>query len=344
MDQNIKGKRQATATAEKEIAKNIFAVAPGVWRMKDIFVNVYIIQNLEDTNWVLVDTGLLKSTAGKIKKMVATALGNTNRPSSIIMTHGHFDHVGSLVQLANDWNVPVYCHHMETPYLSGKAAYPPPDPTVGGGAMSTFSFLYPKGPVNVFNHLFELPEGGAVPDMPEWRWIHTPGHAPGHISLFRSRDGVLIAGDAFVTTDQESAIAVMTQRKEVNGPPKYFTPDWGTAARSVRELAALEPEVLATGHGHALYGEEARKALHKLARQFWQLGMPDKGRYVKEPAQFGDNGPTYIPPSRTNVALISAVAAAVLAFTGFVLYKRKQRRIGEALLATSIALLKAKTA
>lgn len=339
MDQNIKERRQATATEENEVSKNVFAVAPGLWRLKDIFVNVYIVQNLEGTNWILVDTGL-KTAAPKIKKMIAEVLGNTSRPSAIIMTHGHFDHTGSLIQLANEWNVPVYCHHMEVPYLSGKASYPPPDPTVGGGLMSTISFLYPKGPVNVFNHLFELPADGTVPDMPEWKWIYTPGHAPGHISLFRSRDGVLIAGDAFVTTKQESAIAVMTQKKEVNGPPMYFTPDWGAAARSVRELSALEPQVIATGHGHTMYGDEARKALHKLSRQFWQLGMPDKGRYVSEPAQFDENGPTYIPPARTNIALITAVAATALAIAGFILYKRKQRTIGEALLTSSIALLK----
>jgi glyoxylase-like metal-dependent hydrolase (beta-lactamase superfamily II) len=62
--------------------------------------------------------------------------------------------------------------------------------------------------------------------MPEWRYMHTPGHTSGHISLFRNEDGVLLAGDAFVTTNQESLIAVMTQKKELHGPPKYFTYNW----------------------------------------------------------------------------------------------------------------------
>src|SRR5438093_11184926 len=112
--------------------------------------------------------------------------------------------------------------------------------------------------------------------MPEWMWIYTPGHTPGHISLFRERDGVLIAGDACITTDIHSVISVLMQKKEVCGPPKFITTDWGAAARSVKELAALEPNVVATGHGPTFYGDEARKALHRLARRFWQLGMPSK--------------------------------------------------------------------
>ena len=70
MNQNIVEKRQATATVEKEIAKNIFLVAPGVWRMKDIFVNIFIIRNNHSSNWILVDTGL-KTSALKIKQMIA---------------------------------------------------------------------------------------------------------------------------------------------------------------------------------------------------------------------------------------------------------------------------------
>ena len=47
-----------------------FNVAEGVWGMKDIFVNVYMIQNLNNDKWVLVDTGL-KTSAPKIKKIAA---------------------------------------------------------------------------------------------------------------------------------------------------------------------------------------------------------------------------------------------------------------------------------
>src|SRR4051794_3070678 len=55
------------------------------------------------------------------------------RPSAIILTHGHFDHVGALEHLAEHWDAPVYAHELEMPNLDGRASYPPADPTVGGG-------------------------------------------------------------------------------------------------------------------------------------------------------------------------------------------------------------------
>ena len=323
MNRAVIDRRELTATDERELSGGVFFVAPGVWRIKDVFVNMFILQNVEGTRWVLVDTGL-KSSALKIKKAAEQIFGSLSRPSAIIMTHGHFDHRGSLLQLADEWGTPIYCHHMEAPYLTGKASYPPPDPTVGGGMMTYMSFIYPRGPINVQAHLRELPENGSIPELEEWRWIHTPGHTPGHISLFRDRDGVLIAGDAVVSTKQESVYAVATQVEIVSSPPKYFTPDWGAAARSVRLLADLEPNVLATGHGHTLYGDRARKGLHKMANDFWILGMPIQGRYVKEPALFNEDGPTYIP-KQNNMVYLRMAAAVALLVVGYIVYsKRKQ--------------------
>jgi LPXTG-motif cell wall-anchored protein len=205
--------------------------------------------------------------------------------------------------------------------------------------MASLAFMYPKKPINVAEHLFELPADGTIPGIPEWKWIHTPGHTPGHISLFRESDGVLIAGDAFVTTKQESVFAVMAQKKELNGPPKYFTPDWGAAARSVKELAALEPSVIATGHGHAMYGDEVRKDLHKLARKFRQLAMPASGRYVKESALFNDEGVTYVPPAQKNYTVLALAGATVLIAVGLLLYKKKQKKLSKVFLGTSLRLL-----
>ena len=196
------------------------------------------------------------------------------------MTHGHFDHVGALATLAERWNVPIYAHERELPYLDGRESYPPPDPTVGGGAMALLSRFYPRGPVDVSRWLQPFPTDGSVPGLPGWRWIHTPGHTTGHVSLWREADRTLIAGDAFITTRQESAYAVAVQRPELHGPPMYFTPDWESARTSVRTLAALEPDLAITGHGRALQGREMRDALHTLARDFDQVAVPDHGRYV----------------------------------------------------------------
>jgi glyoxylase-like metal-dependent hydrolase (beta-lactamase superfamily II) len=327
MDKRIIDRREISATDERHIVNNIYAVAPGVWRMKDVFVNVYIIESQEQPGWVVVDTGL-KSSYAKIKNMIAEVMEPGGVPQAIILTHGHFDHRGALQQLAMEWRVPVYCHHMEVPYLTGMASYPPPDSTVGGGVMASMAFVYPSRPIDVQEHLQELPEDETVPHLPDWKWIHTPGHTPGHISLFREKDGVLIAGDAIVTTKQESIFSVMSQKRVLSGPPKYFTPDWGAAARSVKALAALEPNVIATGHGCAMYGNEGRKALHKMARDFWQLGMPEKGRYVKEPALFNDEGPTYVPPKLVSYLLLKTLAITAVFVAGYLVVASKKKKKG----------------
>ena len=124
----------------------------------------------------------------------------------------------------------------------------------------------------------------------------TPGHTPGHVSLWRADDQAVIAGDAFITTSQESVYAVMTQREELHGPPQYFTTDWDAAKLSVQKLADLNPTVALTGHGHALRGAKMTEALHALARDFDRVAVPQKGRYVAQPARADMTGPTYIPP------------------------------------------------
>ena len=95
---------------------------------------------------------------------------------------------------------------------------------------------------------------------------------------------MLIAGDAFITTRQESAYAALTQEPEMHGPPAYFTPDWVSARESVVKLAALEPELVVTGHGRAMRGPAMREALHTLARDFDRVAVPEHGRYVLDAA------------------------------------------------------------
>ena len=150
--------------------------------------------------------------------------------------------------------------------------------------MARLSSFYPRGPINVQEWLQPLPADGVVPPMPGWRWIGTPGHSPGHVSFWREEDRTLIVGDAFVTTRQESAYAVATQKPEMHGPPMYYTQDWAAARASVQRLAALEPERVVTGHGPSLQGAEMRQALHRLARAFDQVAVPADGYYVRHPA------------------------------------------------------------
>jgi glyoxylase-like metal-dependent hydrolase (beta-lactamase superfamily II) len=296
------------------VNKTYTLVAPGVWGMKIVFVNIYMVAT-GPREWVLVDAGL-KNGAGKIIRMAEELFGVNVPPSAIILTHGHFDHVGALQELLTKWPVNVYAHSLELPYLTGLSAYPPPDPTAGGGMMTALSFIYPKGPINITEYVHPLKKDGTIPDMPGWDCIQTPGHSPGHISLFRPEDRLLIAGDAFVNVKSESLLAVIAQKKELSGPPRYFTPNWLAAAMSVKKLRDLKPEIAATGHGPVIQGDELTQGLGDLANDFQRLAMPHHGRYVNEPAKTNRKGVQYLPPIPFKTALVCAafVLSAVAVF------------------------------
>ncbi len=318
-------------TAEQPSVKQhfYFDVAPHVWGLKDKFVNIYIVQDAESGKWILVDAGI-KSTGSKIKKMLAELFDENNqKPKAIILTHGHFDHVGSIQQLEEEWHVPVYAHYMEMPYLTGKSHYPPFDTTVGGGLMTDMAFLYPNSPIDISSFVTGLPDDNSVPFLPSWKWIHTPGHAPGHISLFREEDKLLIAGDAFVTTKSESAFSTAMQTQVVSRPPAYATTDWVAAYNSVKSLLLLQPETAATGHGKPMYGNTMLRQLLDLYEHFDEA-IPDKGRYVNEPAIQDVNGLMYVPPMTENqykklIYISSALLFAAAVFVASSKMKNKKR-------------------
>ena len=264
----------------------VHEIAPDVAYRRLAIVNVVFHGLPNAVDWVLIDAGL-PGTKGLIQSAAKSRFGD-HPPAAIILTHGHFDHVGVLEALAKEWEVPIYAHVHEHPYLNGTASYPPADPTVGGGLMSLLSPLFPTSPVNVKRYLHALPEDGTVPHMPGFRWIHVPGHAAGQVALWREADGVLISADAFITTAQESAYAAATQEPELHGPPMYFTHDWQAARDSVRKLAALRPKIVVSGHGRAMRGPGLLPALDKLAAEFDEIAVPKHGRYVEDPKRAED--------------------------------------------------------
>jgi len=303
------------------------SVAPDVALLAEPIVNVYFIgaPGAGDRGWVLVDAGLPGFT-NQIIQGAAERFGVNARPAAIMMTHGHFDHVGSLRELAERWDAPIYAHPLELPYLTGRSPYPPADPGVGGGGMALLSWMYPRGPIDLGDRVHPLPANRSVPFLPGWHAIHTPGHSPGHVSLWREADRTLVAGDAFVTTKQESAIAALMKPVEMHGPPMYFTPDWAASHRSVDTLAALHPAVAATGHGLPMRGAELDTALQTLARNFEYQAVPVQGRYVGRPAITDENGIVSVPPPRDAFARpLTIFAMAALAGAAVSALQRRNR-------------------
>lgn len=307
---------QQTPTLAREATP--YDVTYDVFGSKTLFVNVFFVGTPGEGNpWVLVDAGLPGYT-DTIRDEAEKLYGPGTPPQAIVLTHGHGDHVGSLKALLEIWgDVPVYAHRLELPYITGKSSYPPPDPGIGGGAMAYLSWVFPIGPIDVSSNVRAI-EGDRIPELPDWRVIETPGHAPGHISLFRDNDRTLIAGDAFITTNQNAITAVATQKLEVQGPPAYFTIDWQKAKASVERLATLNPMAAGTGHGVSIKGLDLALELNRLTHDFEERSIPSEGRYVKEPAVTDESGIVSMPePTSYNVA--RAIGWGLLAGLGLYL-------------------------
>lgn len=304
---------------------NYEKVTDGVWRLRIAFVNIYMVE-VPENKWVLIDAGL-QGFHGKILNM-ADDLFDGKQPEAIILTHGHFDHIGTIHALLQKWKVPVYAHTMELPYLRGMSAYPPPDPLAGGGMMSWMSFVYPKDPIQLGDLVKPISKEIIEGIMPGWIYIDTPGHSPGHISLFREANRLLIAGDAFVTTQQESVFSVITQKQIISGPPRYFTPDWQAAKTSVLILRDLGPEIAATGHGKPMVGEELKAGLNQLAMIFEEKAKPHYGHYTNQTAITDENGVIYLPPDKLKVLLFKTaliIAGSILTWKIWRYIKKAKR-------------------
>src|SRR5690349_6353730 len=123
--------KQVPVGSEAEVERDdarAHAVLPDIAYTRTAIVNVaFIGPATVKRGWVLVDSGI-PGMAGRIERAVEQRFGRGARPAAVVLTHGHFDHSGSLRELAERWDMPIYAHPLELPYLDGRSKYPPPDP------------------------------------------------------------------------------------------------------------------------------------------------------------------------------------------------------------------------
>lgn len=198
------------------------------------------------------------------------------RPADVVLTHVHPDHSGSTLELARVWDCTVFVHPDELGQANGDFAAL----TAGAGPLDTWLILpimrvigrrrreaiLARSSLSGVARAFD--PGAAVPGLPGWECVQTPGHTPGHVSFFRPSDRVLITGDAVVTLRVNSLSGFVLQRQGLSGPPRYTSWSWRAAKASVATLARLEPRVLASGHGVPLAGPDTAGALRAFADRF----------------------------------------------------------------------------
>lgn len=302
-----------------EGALDFHPVAFGIGRFRTIFVNLYVVETT-DGGFVLIDTGLT-GTAALVKRAIAARFGPEARPKAILLTHAHADHAGNALALAEAYDVPVYVHPQEKSYVTGKSDYPPADPTPGGAIAFLARFLSTKG-VDLGKHVKSLPKEGAVPELPGWEWIHTPGHTVGHVSYFREADRTLIAGDAVLTTNLDNWISVNSWSRRLTPPPIPMTPDWEAARASIFTLADLEPTVIASGHGKPIIGDNLGDDLRAVANE---TVAPANGRYTGRPAVYKRDGSvSSVPPPRPDPLPKKLLIAGAALLLGTILLRRRR--------------------
>jgi glyoxylase-like metal-dependent hydrolase (beta-lactamase superfamily II) len=255
-------------------------IAPGVhwYSTGAVAGNICFVQSA--SSWVLIDT----ATAGqgrRIQEVAEMLYGAGARPAAILLTHVHPDHSGSALELARAWDCAVYLHPDElelatTRNLATVARYANP---LDRGIVLPLLHLLPRRWIEAMMERESLkdvvrilePEA-APPGLPAWTSITTPGHSPGHTVFFRSSDRVLIAGDALLTVDAGSIGGLVSwilhpNKPRVCEPPWYTNWNHDQALDSVRAVVRMQPQVLATGHGHPLSGDAAAAALRALMKE-----------------------------------------------------------------------------
>ena len=260
-------------------------IAPGVYRVETgrglAVANVYLVRS--GPAWVLIDTAW--PHRGQVISAAAESLFGTGaRPAAILLTHIHPDHSGSALELARRWGLPVHVHPRELPLASGRYLPEYGNP-LDRWLIAPLLALMPRRAVEASLSRNSLvgtarafdPAAG-VPGLPDWQAVPTPGHTPGHVAYFRSKDRVLITGDAVLTINLNSVPGLLVGKHRVAGPPHISTWNWPAAMQSAAALARLRPEVLACGHGRPMSGAQAAASLASFSDRFSQQSSPSRSR------------------------------------------------------------------
>ena len=272
---NGNSSRKTDTDAYQEMASGVYTIVAGNGMTR---ANVYFVRS--GKSWVLIDAGLVN--CGQLIKETAEALFGKAPPAAILLTHDHPDHAGSALELARLWKCTVYLHPDELPIAVNpcmevfKQFANPMDkwiilPIMRMMSKKSFEAMNAKNSLQGVAKSLE--PGAAVPGLPDWQCIPTPGHTPGHIAFFRAKDGVLITGDAVVTADLNSLWGMMswvfhTNKLKLSGPPRYSSWNWRKAKESAGVLGKLKLSAIGTGHGEPMMGQGIGEKFKAFAERF----------------------------------------------------------------------------
>jgi glyoxylase-like metal-dependent hydrolase (beta-lactamase superfamily II) len=239
-------------------------VVPGVHRIEDAHTNWYLVE--DEGRLTVVDTGVPRSWSS-LQAAVRQIGRSLDDIAAVVLTHAHFDHIGSAERIRSTLHVPVHVHVDDVPLTRHPMQYarersplyyvatrPKALPVVAGFVAARAFFPRPISAVETFGDEGTLP----VPGSP--RIVATPGHTIGHVSFHLPDRDVLIAGDAVVTFNPYTG---------GHGPQivaRSANADSPRALASLDAVAATGAGVVLTGHGPVwrdgaeAIAEQARRA------------------------------------------------------------------------------------
>jgi glyoxylase-like metal-dependent hydrolase (beta-lactamase superfamily II) len=208
-------------------------IVDGVWEIAFGYVHAHLVE--VDDGLVLIDTGLPRK-AGKLAVAVRGTGHDIADVHTILMTHQHPDHAGSLADLRQRTGAQVVADRRDAPVITGEQAAPVHHWLL---RLSARFLRAEPAPVD------RLLDGDGPTGIPGITAVHTPGHTAGHVSFLLDRGGgVLFAGDA--------ATAMFGR---IRASPKLTNADQAVAVRSAARLADLDFQVAVFGHGSAVRGD-----------------------------------------------------------------------------------------
>jgi glyoxylase-like metal-dependent hydrolase (beta-lactamase superfamily II) len=207
-------------------------VTTNVHLIPSFIVNVYLI--IDPDGLMLIDTGLARN-GKKVLKYILQLGHSPQDLEHIVITHADGDHMGGLAALKAVSGATAYAHPIEAE-------------AIASGCMSRELklsrlakwLLAPTPWFNVTPASVDevVTDGQVLPALGGLRVVETPGHTPGHISLFAPSAGILFTGDSLVSEGDR----LIPSRK-------LFTWDQVQALESVKKQAALGAHIVCPAHG-----------------------------------------------------------------------------------------------
>ena len=196
----------------------------------------------DDESAVLIDTGM-PGQWEQIRLAMSEVGVSFEKIKAVILTHQDLDHIGSLPEIVSksNHNIEVYAHEFDKPYIEGTLPLIKTDPNCMSkeewqSLPDQMQFLYKNPPKSKVHKTLE--DGQELSCYGGIKVIFTPGHAPGHISLYLNQSKTLVAGDAMVVKDGI-----------LHGPIKQTTLDMNTALRSLEKFSHFDIESVICYHG-----------------------------------------------------------------------------------------------